>query len=492
MRTSITARKVTKRGRWRLPVIMLSCLIPGGGHAANNLLHHGDPIAPVILTVTAILFFALLGRFLARYFHQPSVLGELIIGILLGNLLYFSGIDTVLVLREGTAIFNMLDLSLQGASWDAAAMQSFDPQTAQRVIAIMESAQGAQLLQVSHVVDIFSRYGVIFLLFLVGLETSIDEMRQVSGDSLRVAIIGMIAPVSIGFVSLHILMPELSLNTNIFVAATLSATSIGITASVLKELGQLHRREAHIILGAAVMDDIFSLIILTIVTGIVVSGSLAILDITMISLTSTLFLIGTIILGPRLLRFAIKLVRHLDLLEAKLFISFIFVMVLSWLSNLAGLATIVGAFTAGLILQDAYFKHWGDLNTHRLYIKDLVAPLEAIMVPIFFVLMGLQVKLEAFLETDIMLAAVVLLLAATTGKILSAAGVSGKSNRLAVGMGMMPRGEVGLIFVSIGKTLGVINDKLFSATVLMIIVTTLATPPLLKLVLQQPAPETDR
>jgi len=453
--------------------------------ADQQIFHHGDPIAPVILTVTGILFFALLGRFVARKLGQPSVLGELIIGIIIGNLLYFWGVDLITVLREGTAVFNMLDLSLQGHSWSNAAHLSLPPPAASQIITILESDQGALLLQVTQTVDIFSRYGVIFLLFLVGLETSIEEMRQVRGDSLRVALIGMACPVVLGFSALWLLMPELDTNTDIFVAATLSATSIGITASVLKELNQLHLRETHIILGAAVIDDILSLIILAIVTGIIVSGSFAFSDLARITLLSTAFLVGSIVIGPRLLNIAIGLVHHMNVGEAKLFISFLFVMILAWLANLAGLATIVGAFTAGLILQDAYFKHWGTPDQHRYHIKDLVAPLEAIMVPIFFVLMGIQVKLESFLEVNVIGIAAVLLIAAIIGKLISGLGASRSNNRVMIGIGMMPRGEVGLIFVSLGKTLGVINDQLFSAIVLMIIITTLATPPLLKLLIKK-------
>jgi Kef-type K+ transport system membrane component KefB len=443
-------------------------------------MHHGDPIAPVILTITGILFFALLGRFGARKLNQPSVLGELIIGILLGNLLYFLGSDLIVVLREGTAIFNMLDLSLQGHTWAEAADMSLPPDVAERVTKIMSSPDSALLMQVSHTVDVFSRYGVIFLLFLVGLETGIDEMRQVRGDSLRVALIGMLCPVVLGFVAMRILIPEIDSNTDIFVAATLSATSIGITASVLKELHQIQRREARVVLGAAVIDDILSLIMLAVVSGIVVSGEFAIYDLLKITLLSAAFLIGSIVLGPRLLKLAIGLVHHMNLAEAKLFISFLFVMLMAWLATLVGLATIVGAFTAGLILQDAYFTYWGAPRQHNYNIKELVAPLEAIMVPIFFVLMGLQVKLETVANVEALFIAMVLLVAAIIGKLLSGIGARRPNNRLLIGIGMMPRGEVGLIFVSIGKTLNVIDDRLFSAIVIMIIVTTLATPPLLK------------
>ena len=163
-----------------------------------------------------------------------------------------------------------------------------------------------------------------------------------------------------------------------------------------------------------------------------------------------------------------------------MFISFLFVMTLAWFANLIGLATIIGAFTAGVILHDGYFRHWGDTTQHRLSIKDLVAPLETILAPIFFVLMGIQVKLETFLDTNVVLVALLLIIVAIIGKLVSGLGARQGCNRLAIGIGMVPRGEVGLIFASLGKSLDVLSDSLFSSIVIMIVVTTLITPPLLK------------
>ena len=201
--------------------------------------------------------------------------------------------------------------------------------------------------------------------------------------------------------------------------------------------------------------------------------------------------VGAVVLGPILLKFIIKLVRHLDIGEAKLFISFLFVMALAWLANLAGLATIVGAFTAGLIMQDAYFSHWGPEREHTVCIKDLIMPIEAILVPIFFVLMGIQVKLETFMDTQVLILSAGLLVAAIAGKLLAGLGAARGNNRWAVGIGMLPRGEVGLIFAAIGKSLGVIGDALFSAIVLMVVLTTLLAPPLLKYTLQRPSGRTE-
>jgi Kef-type K+ transport system membrane component KefB len=179
--------------------------------------------------------------------------------------------------------------------------------------------------------------------------------------------------------------------------------------------------------------------------------------------------------------------RRLDVLEAKLFISFLFVMALSWAANLVGLATIVGAFAAGLLLMDSHFDLWGDHRQHKYSIKELFAPIEAILVPIFFVLMGIQVKLGDFLDNEVLLLALGLIAAAVLGKLASGLGVLRRNgiSRLAVGIGMMPRGEVGLVFASIGRSLGVIDSAMFSAVVVMVMVTSLATPPLLKLVMER-------
>lgn len=447
---------------------------------------HSDPVAPVILGVTGILFFAVLGRFAARKAGQPSVMGELLMGVLLGNLLYFFGFDPIVILREGTAVFDLIDLTLEGMPLADAARSVFsDEHTASQVLQVLHSEHGHEFIQVAQTVDVFSRYGVIFLLFLVGLETSLAEMRQVGGGSARVAVLGVVFPFLFGFSAARLLMPELSINTDLFVAATLGATSVGITARVLRDMGQIRSMVARVIMGAAVIDDVLGLIMLAIVSGIIVSGGVQLGDILYIVVLSALFLVGAFVAGPYFLRITIGVVRHLDIIEAKMFISFLFVMALAWLANLAGLATIVGAFAAGVILHDAYFKHWGNHEEHRFSIKDLIAPLEVILVPIFFVLMGIQVKLETFFDWHVLTLAAGLLLAAIVGKLLSGIGAGRNCNRLAVGFGMMPRGEVGLIFASIGKSLGVISDALFSAVVLMVLVTTFLAPPLLKWTLQR-------
>jgi Kef-type K+ transport system membrane component KefB len=442
---------------------------------------HGDPIAPVILGVTSILAFAVIGRVLARRLGQPTVLGELLMGILLGNVAWYLGVDLITVLREGPRVFDIVDLTLAGSPIDVVAESIFGSEKAQEIVRIITGPNGGQVMQVAHVVDVFSRYGIIFMLFMVGLQTDIGEMRVVGADSIRVALLGVAAPVGLGFATITLLRPDMSFNSHLFVAATLAATSIGITAAVLKDMGRGQSREGHIIVGAAVGDDILGLILLAVVSGIIVSGSVNVAEVATVIVVSSLFLIAAAALGPVIVRFAASILSRLDIVEAKMFTSYLFVMLLAWMANLAGLATIIGAFAAGIILHDSYFREHNDGSKGRVIsIRELIMPLEVILVPIFFILVGIQVKLETFFSWPVVTLSAGLLVVAIVGKLLSGIGAFGSKGKWIVGVGMVPRGEVGLVFATIGRTLGVIDDAVFAAIALMVIVTTVIAPPWLK------------
>ena len=464
----------------KLCVLVCLLLLPAVASAVEFHISHNDPVAPVILGVTGILFVALIGRFSARKLGFPSVIGELIMGIVVGNLAFYYQVDLIMVLREGPAIFETMENLLKGEELELACLNAIGAEGTWHILDILRGPHGNEILQVAHTVDVFSRYGIIFLLFLVGIETSVDEMRKVGPNSSRVAVIGVLLPFVLGMVASWLLLEDVELHTSMFLGATLAATSVGITAMVLQEMKMEKTEIAHIILGAAVIDDILGLLMLAIISGIVITGSIDLVHISITVIIATLFLAATIYIGPYFIRLFVRLFCRLDIIEAKMFVSYLFVMVMAWMANLAGLATIIGAFAAGLILQDAYFESWDDDKKCPVTIKDLIMPLEVILVPIFFVLMGLQVKLEMFLQKDVMILAAGLLVAAIVGKVLSGFGAFGVKNHMAIGIGMMPRGEVGLIFAAIGKSLGVLDDALFSAVVLMVIVTTLLSPPLFK------------
>ncbi|WP_058519948.1 cation:proton antiporter [Legionella tucsonensis] len=442
---------------------------------------HTDPVAFVLLGVTTIFFFAIIGRYTARRIHQPSVLGELVIGILIGNLFYYYGFPLAILLREGSSIFDAVRQILEGVPLNQA-VTSVIPNAnyAQQVIGALSGPHGADFLKITYIVDTFSRYGVIFLLFMVGLESSVEEMKHTGRDSFFVALIGVVAPMLLGYGVAYVLIPNGSYQADLFIAATLSATSIGITARVLSEMKKLRTKEARTILGAAMLDDVLGLIILAVVSSLVISGAVDIMVVLRIIVSAILFFAGTLFLGPIVLRKAIHFFRFLEPWEAKLFISFLFIMTLSWLASVLQLATIIGAFTAGIILHDDYFDGLPLSQHENRSIYHLLSPLESILAPMFFVVIGIQVKLESFYHWNVILLASGLIIAAVIGKLLSGYGARTSNDRLLIGIGMLPRGEVGLVFASIGRTLGVMSDDLFAAIVLMVMVTTFIAPLLLK------------
>ena len=229
------------------------------------------------------------------------------------------------------------------------------------------------------------------------------------------------------------------------------------------------------------MDEILGLVMLAIASGIAVAGSAEIGDIGRTTIRTCLFLICAFGFGPTFLRLLIRLLRRFDLLEAKLFVSFIIVMFLAGLASIVQISPIVGAFAAGLLMHESHFKTWGDLHKDKHTIKELFAPLEVIIVPAFFVLMGIQVKLETLFDWQVIYIFAGVLAAAVIGKWISGLGVRGNVNRVSVGFGMMPRGEVGLAFAFIGKSLGVVGPTMFTVVVLVVVITTLMTPLMLRL-----------
>jgi Kef-type K+ transport system membrane component KefB len=459
---------------------IIICLLPSFAFASSET-SHMDPAASVILWVTLIFFCGVMGRFLATRFNQPGVLGELLMGVFVGNVCYFSGMQLAVVLREGASIFSIMSDLLAGLPLEKAVNAVIpDTHDASQVIAALSGRNGTELVKVAYIVDIFSRYGVIFLLFMVGLESSIQELKHTGRESIQVAMIGVFAPMALGLLVTYFLMPAASFQADLFVAATLSATSIGITARVLKDLKKLRSREAKTILGAAMIDDILGLIILAIVSSIVINGVVDLFQVGHVVLLAMIFFFGALMIGPWVLRRLVNFFKPFESWEVKLFTAFLFSMSLAWLASIVQLATIIGAFVAGLIIHDGFFAPDERINKNALTIQNVVAPLEAILAPLFFMLIGIQVKIETFLDWHVLLIAAGLLIAAILGKLLSGLGANRKDDRLLIGIGMLPRGEVGLVFASIGRVIGVITDELFSAIILMIIVTTFVAPPWLK------------
>jgi Kef-type K+ transport system membrane component KefB len=337
-------------------------------------------------------------------------------------------------------------------------------------------------------IEIIAGIGALILLFEVGIESTVGQMLKVGLTSFLVAVLGVVLPFALGWAVSAWLLPSASPYVHAFIGATLTATSVGITARVLQDLGASRTPEARIILGAAVIDDVLGLVILGAVSGVIAaaaqSAAFSVWSIARIAAAAMIFLVGALLLGiyaaPRLFALASLLQGRGVLLTLSL--SFCFVM--AWTSSLIGLAPIVGAFAAGLVLEDVHFKDFMSRGERSL--EDLIRPISDAFVPIFFVLMGLRTDLGAFISGGSLELAAALIVVAIIGKQACALGVTLPGvNRLAVGIGMIPRGEVGLIFANVGAGLmldgvPVIGPSIFSAVVVMVIVTTLVTPPALK------------
>jgi Kef-type K+ transport system membrane component KefB len=463
-------------------ILLVAAFSPFFLHADVPMSSSHDPIAPILLWVTLILFFALVGRYLAQSLHQPAVLGELLMGVILGNACYYFGVHLAVILREAPEIFNIMREILAGMPLRQAVYLNIpDPFYAERLIAVLSGPYGLDMVKVANILEVLSRYGVIFLLFMVGLESSLTELKQTGRESIQVALLGVITPILLGFMVAHLLMPTSSYKVVLFVAATLAATSVGITARVLSEMKKLRTREARTILGAAMIDDILGLILLSVVSSLVTNDVVNMADILRIFVSAMLFFVAVLAIGPALLRLIVLFFNFfLEAWEVKLFAVFMFVMFLAWLATLVDLAAIIGAFCAGLVLHDGIFVSKENAPEEERSIKSLVGPLESILAPLFFILIGVQVKLEAFTQVPVLIMASGLIVAAIIGKLVSGLGGNAGDDRLAIGIGMLPRGEVGLVFASIGRTLGIISDELFSAIILMVMVTTFLAPPLLK------------
>ena len=461
-------------------LIIASGLLCAAPLYAAEAAGHGDPVAPILLVLLLISIGAAFGGKWMRQVGQPAVLGELLIGMVVANLAYAWGEPVITVIREGETIRAIIEHALTtGASAADAARQLLpDTEQTRRLAEILGSSAGQVAIASYQFVDLLSRIAVIVLLFLVGLETSYHEMRKVGGPALAVAIVGVVLPFVLGVAVMKLLMPEAPLAKDIFIGAILTATSVGITARVFRDLGASKKDEARIILGAAVIDDVLGLIVLAVVSGLVVTGTISLASIAAITAKSALFLFGSIGLGVWLAPRLVRRVARMNIENHKLLFGLGFAFFLGWLANVAGLATIVGAFAAGLILEEFFLEEFKGQS-----LRELLSPIESLIVPVFFVLMGIQVKLETFADTRVIWMAAALTVCAIIGKVAAGYVCSGKLNRLAIGLGMMPRGEVGLIFASIGKGLGVVNDAVFSAVVIMVMVTTLLTPPLLKITL---------
>jgi Kef-type K+ transport system membrane component KefB len=407
--------------------------------AQTNNAGHPDPVTPVVLALAIILAAAKLAGHLSVQVGQSAVLGELVAGVVLGN------------------------LDLTGVGWFAG-------------------------IETDPTVDILARLGVVILLFEVGLESTVRDMLKVGRVSLLVAVLGVAAPFGLGWAVGALLLPDRGIYVHAFLGATLTATSIGITARVLRDFGRSESPLGRVILGAAVIDDLLGLVILAVVSGAIAAAdrgsALSYGEVGLVVGKAVTLLFGALALGvylsPRVFGLAARLIGRGVLLATAL----VFCFTLAYLASMIGLSPIIGGYAAGLILEDVHFRGFAEKGEQQ--IEHLVHPISSFLVPVFFVMMGMHVDLAAFARMEVLGLAALLTLAAIIGKQACSLGALGGSlDRLSIGIGMIPRGEVGLIFANIGLGLSVagqriVDDGIFAAIVIMVIVTTMATPPALK------------
>lgn len=439
---------------WRVPLyaaafayLLIHAFPPA--HAAGK-----EGVGDHFLWLALMLLAANVAARLVERVRMPGVLGELLIGIVFGN------------------------LALVGITW-------FEPVKSDSIIAFI------------------AELGVVILLFQIGLESSLGEMRKVGARAGAVAIIGIVAPFVLGaFVVGPWLLPGQSFNAYLFLGATLTATSVGITGRVFRDLGRIDSIEARIVLGAAVIDDVLGLVILAVVSSLVQQGTISASGVMALIAQALVFLGGSIAIGrflaPHLSGWLARVHAGVGM---KLALVLSVCLVMSYLAHLIGLAAIVGAFAAGLVLEPVFLTDFDDpefvreirpliehdndaraVGIRRIldhhsghHHHHLLEPLGYFFVPVFFVYTGMQVDLSSLADAGIVLIALGVTVVAFAGKLISGL-AAGSANRWVVGWGMAPRGEVGLIFAMVGKQLGVVSESMFSVVIIMVILTTLITP----------------
>lgn len=447
-----------KRRIWPL-VAYLSAVIwflPAQLSAAGGGAQDGNELASLLLVIAAILIGAKIFHIIERA-KQPQVVGELIAGIVLGNLTLF-GL---------TAFGNYAD---------------------------------------HEIIHFLAEFGVIILLFQIGLESNVTELRKAGRQSAVVALIGVFLPFILGaFVVGPLLLGSEPFITHLFLGASLAATSVGITARVFKDLGLQKSKAATIVISAAVIDDVLGLIILAIISALASGVGVTTLSVTVIILKSLGFLVGSVLIGQLVAPWFSKFFAYISTgTGTKFTVAISFSLIFAAFAKLIGLEPIIGAFAAGLVLDPVHFKFFKEpaivgkvraelatvskkkkeavekmMNEYAHHsLEDTFEQLSLFFVPIFFVVTGMGVKLDALFDLYTIFLAIIVSIVAFIGKFAAGMFLKG-SDRLTVGYAMVPRGEVGLIFAAVGSSLGVISDEIFSLIVAVVLITTIVGPYLL-------------
>ncbi|MEO0373933.1 MAG: cation:proton antiporter [Cyanobacteria bacterium P01_A01_bin.17] len=425
-------------------------------------------LAGVLLSLIVIYFASKVGEELCSRLNLPPVLGSLLGGVVVGvsalHLLMFPE-------ASATEVTPSVLSTLLQATTDTTAG------TATSVAA-----------GYSEVISVLAELGVIILLFEIGLESDLSELIRVGPQAAVVAIVGVVAPFVAGTLGLIYLF-QMAAIPAIFAGAALTATSIGITAKVLAEIQQLSSEEGQIIIGAAVLDDVLGIIVLAVVASLAKTGEIQVNNIIYLIISSVVFLVGSIVLGRFLSPYFTALVDRLNTRGNLLIASLIFAFILAYIATAIHLEAILGAFTAGLVLAE---------TDKRQELEEQILPIADMFVPIFFVCVGAKTDVSVLNpmvpeNREGLIIAAFLIIVAIIGKVITGLTIVGKPdlNRLAIGVGMIPRGEVGLVFAGVGSASGALSRPLEAAIIVMVILTTFVAPPFLRIVFSDAEAESD-
>ena len=414
-------------------------------------------IAQVILALAVIFILAKVSSRIFAKLGVPGLIGEIILGILIVSI--------------PIGDYSLFD-------WIAS---EFDP------------SPGSSNT-VHEIVEIFSELGVIFLLFTVGLETKVTDLTSVGKAALLVAVMGVIVPFIVGY--LFVTITGGNMYTSMFMGAAMVATSVGITARVIKDMKLMDAKESRIIIGAAVIDDILGMIVLAIVSGMAKTGEIDVVNILVVSLTAIFFVLAVLFVAGKIIPIIydkIQAQRAEKLLKDPNYIPPGFNMfvvaiatclVFAYVADIAGLAMIIGAFLAGMLFAEHAWE-WK--------LEEKFESISALFVSFFFVYVGMNVDIQVFIDDPALLGtALILIVLACLTKFVGC-GLGAKiaephmemSSVSIIGTGMMPRGEVGIIVALLGLGMGILSNDMYGIIVLMCIATTIIAPPILSVLFKK-------
>ncbi|MBE6521264.1 MAG: cation:proton antiporter [Candidatus Methanomethylophilaceae archaeon] len=404
----------------------------------------------LLFTMAVLFVFARIGSIIVSRFGFPGLIGEIVIGLVIANLSF-----------GDWSLLSMLDITVPEPGVESEGSATYT------------------------VIEVFAELGVIFLLFSVGLETKVKDLLGSGKAALLAAVLGVLLPFIAGLAI--ILAFDGNMNHALFMGAAMVATSVGITARIIKDMKLMETREARIIIAAAVIDDVLGMIVLAIVNGVAGSGEISIVDIISITLQAVVFVVAIILvckyITPKLYDYFQK--RHDNAVNAgkvprsanKLVLSIIVCLSMAAFAEFIGLAGIIGAFLAGMLFAEHAWE-W-DLE-HK------IESITTFFISFFFINVGLQVDISTLTDTTVIILAVVIIVVALITKFIGCGfgakfGDKGldKQGMHIIGVGMMPRGEVGIIVASIGLSSGAMSSELYAVVVLMSVATTIIAPPIL-------------